>query len=373
MAFTLTEEQLLLKESVRRLIENEYSPNLPRQSRDDCRAFIRKRWSKYAKMGLLALPFPEAQGGLSGSAIDVMLVMEALGRSLALEPYLETIVLSGMLLGTADGNDPKGSLLQDIMAGERFVALAHTEPKAGRASPRLETLARAEGGGYRLTGRKQAVVSAPDADRILISACTTDASTADDGITLFLVDPHLPGLSLHSYTMIDGQRAADINLDNVSVGADSVVGTPGQASAPIEIALDRAVAGMVAEAVGAMEALNELTLDYLKTRQQFGAPIGSFQVLQHRMVDMTIEYEMSKSMAMLAAYAVDSDDSAERRRVASAARIFVGKASRFVGEQAIQLHGSIGLTDEHIASHYFKRLVAIDRRLNADDDTFHWG
>ncbi|MDP2132419.1 MAG: acyl-CoA dehydrogenase family protein, partial [Sulfuritalea sp.] len=302
---------------------------------------------------------------LEGNAVDTMLVMEMLGRGLALEPYVPTVVLCGGIIRDAGSTAHKEALLPAIAGGELKLALAHFEPGGRYELDRVATTASARGPGWQLDGAKAVVLGAPAADKLIVSA----RNGAE--ISLFLVDASAPGVSLRAYPTQDGARAADIKLANVQVGADAMIAPAGGGLAIVERAVDYANAALCAEAVGIMSALNEITLEYLKTRKQFGVPIGKFQALQHRMADMVIATEQARSMTTLAAVRVESHDAAERSRAVAAARAYVGTQARMVGQQAVQLHGGMGVVDELNVGHYFKRLTMIG--LTFGDTDYHLG
>ncbi|KAF0166269.1 MAG: acyl-CoA dehydrogenase domain-containing protein [Rhodocyclaceae bacterium] len=368
MDFNYTEEQLALQDTLRRFIARDYAFEHRRALAKSADGFDRQAWKTFADFGILALPFPEEFGGISehgGNAVDTMLVMEMLGRGLALEPYVPTVVLCGGLIRDAGSSAQKEALLPAIAGGELMLALAHFEPGARYELDHVATTATAKGSGWQLDGAKAVVLGAPSADKLIVSA--------RDGkeISLFLIDAKAPGVTLRAYPTQDGARAADIKLANVTVGADALIGTAGGALPIVERALDYANAALCAEAVGIMSALNEVTLEYLKTRKQFGVPIGKFQALQHRMADMVIATEQARSMATLAAVRVDSRDAAERSRSVAATKAYVTQSARLVGQQAVQLHGGMGVVDELNVAHYFKRLTMIG--LTFGDADYHLG
>ncbi len=359
MDFTYTEEQRALQDSLGRFITKDYGFEQRRALARSETGFSAEAWGQYAEFGLLALPFPEELGGLGGSPVDVMLVMEQFGRGLVLEPYLATVVLAGGLLRDVEQCSQREALLEGIATGELKMALAHHEPGTRYELKHVKTIASAIGDGWEITGHKAVVLSGDCADKLLVSARTSGEARDAAGISLFLVDADASGLTRRGYVTQDGGRAAEINLDKVQVAADALVGTVGAALPFIERAFDCATAALCAEAVGIMEAVNQATLEYLKTRKQFGVPIGKFQALQHRMADMVVATEQARSMAMLAAVKVASDDPVERARAVSGAKTYVGQSLRFVGQQAVQLHGGMGVTDELNVGHYFKRLTTI--------------
>ena len=361
MDFNYTDEQNALRDTLTRFIAKDYPFEARRALAKSADGFSRAHWKQFAELGLLALPFPEDFGGLNGNAVDTMLVMEAFGRGLVLEPYLSSVVVAGHLVRDAGSAAQKEALLPAVAGGERMLALAHYERGARYEVSRVDTAAKADGAGWKLSGSKAVVLGGGAADRLLVSANT------GKGISLFLVDAKAAGVSVRSYMTQDGGRAAEVRLDNVAVGADALIGAQDGALPAIERALDYGIAAMCAEAVGIMAALDEATLEYLKTRKQFGQPIGRFQALQHRMVDMVIATEQSRSMAMMAAVKVDSDDATERRRAISAAKAYIGQQARFVGQQAVQLHGGMGVVDELNVSHWFKRLTMIELTFGNTD------
>jgi len=367
MDFDFSEEQRLLDETVRRLVKDAYDITKRKSYIAAPEGFSRALWARYAELGLLGLPFAESEGGFGGSAVETMIVMESFGRGLVVEPYLASIVLGGGLVTLAGSAAQKQAILPQVALGKKLLAFAHGERQSRYALADVETTAKRAGGGWVLNGQKGVVLNGDSADTLILSARSAGASREHQGITLFLVDAKAKGVGLRGYPTVDGLRAAEVTLENVQVGGDAVLGAPEGAYPVIEHVVDRALAALCAEAVGIMETLNATTLDYLKTRKQFGVPIGTFQALQHRMADMVVEHEQSKSMAMLAALSADLADAAERRRVISAAKVQIGKSGRFVGQQSIQLHGGIGMTEEYLAGHYFKRLTMIEQSFGDTD------
>jgi pimeloyl-CoA dehydrogenase small subunit len=367
MDFDFTEEQRLLDETVRRLIKDEYGFEKRKTYKAAPEGFSRKLWARYAEIGLLGLPFAEEHGGFGGSAVESMIVMESFGRGLVLEPYLAGVILGGGIVAAVGTAAQKKAILPVLAEGKLMLAFAHGEPQSRYALADVETSAAGDGNGYVLSGKKAVVLHGDSADKLVVSARSGGSRRDRKGISLFLVDAKAEGVAIRGYPTVDGQRAAEIALDQVRPGAKALLGAPGEAYGAIERAVDRAIAALCAEAVGIMEVLNATTLEYLKTRKQFGVPIGSFQVLQHRMAEMMLEHEQAKSMAILAALSADGTDAKERRRVISAAKVQIGKSGRFIGQQAIQLHGGIGMTDEYTAGHYFKRLTMIAQSFGDED------
>jgi alkylation response protein AidB-like acyl-CoA dehydrogenase len=371
MEFDYTEEQLALQDTLQRFISRDYDFDKRKTVLRSEAGFSAEAWKQYADLGLLALPLPEDLGGLGGNAVDIMVVMEQFGQGLLMEPYLSSVVLCAGLLQDSAGDAVKQKLLPQIAEGKAKVSLACYEA-AGRFDLAYVACSAAENSGsWHLSGRKSVVLDAPSADYFLISARSGGNTNDPDGVSLFLVPRQTPGLTVTGYATQTGARAADLLLEDVSLGADALIGTAGSALPSIRRAVDRGIAALCAEAVGVMNALNKTTLEYLKTRKQFGVAIGTFQALKHRMADMLMAAEQSRSMAIIAAVQADSDNDAERSRSIAAAKAYIGQAGRLVGQQAVQLHGGMGVVDEHVVSHYFKRLTMID--ITFGDADYHLG
>src|SRR5580704_1240908 len=359
MNFDLTEEQQLLADSLKRYLANEYSIDARAKIVDSPTGSSEAVWAAFAEMGLLGVPFAEEHGGFGGTAVDVMLVMEALGEGLVVEPYWVNVGLAGRLVARGGSVAQQKRILPELIQGKHRLAFAHTERAARYDLRHVATRAKRSGPGFVLEGEKRAVLHGASADTLIVSARTSGGDTDSAGISLFLVDRTAPGVTVKEYRTIDELRAADVWLSGVSVGAEAQLGDEGRALPLIEDAADYATALLCAEAVGAIRFANEATLEYLKTRRQFGVPIGSFQALQHRMVDMVISYEQARSMACLACMKVDGAPPVERRRAVSAAKIKVADACRHVSQEAVQLHGGMGMTEELKISHTFRRLTMI--------------
>jgi pimeloyl-CoA dehydrogenase small subunit len=359
MNFDLTEEQQLLADSLKRYLANEYSIDARAKIVDSPTGSSEAVWAAFAEMGLLGVPFAEEHGGFGGTAVDVMLVMEALGEGLVVEPYWVNVGLAGRLVARGGSVAQQKRILPELIQGKHRLAFAHTERAARYDLRHVATRAKRSGSGFVLEGEKRAVLHGASADTLIVSARTSGGDTDSAGISLFLVDRTAPGVTVKEYRTIDELRAADVWLSGVSVGAEAQLGDEGRALPLIEDAADYATALLCAEAVGAIRFANEATLEYLKTRRQFGVPIGSFQALQHRMVDMVISYEQARSMACLACVKVDGAPPAERRHAVSAAKIKVADACRHVSQEAVQLHGGMGMTEELKISHTFRRLTMI--------------
>jgi len=369
MDFELTGEQRLLRDSVERLVADHYGFDKRRTYLAQRDGWSRTLWAQYAELGLLGLPFAEDYGGFGGGPIEVMLVMEAFGRVLALEPYLATVVLGGAALRLAGNEAQKSAILPQITEGGMLLAFAHGERQARYDLSDVLTTAKPKGGGWLLDGAKSVVLHGDSADRLIVSARTAGERDDVDGMTLFIVDAAANGVARRSYPMRDGMRAAEISLSGVEVGAEDVLGEVGAAFPIIERVVEAGIAATCAEAVGAMETMQAMTLEYLKTRQQFGRPIGQNQVLQHRATEMLMELERGRSMAMLAAMMVDEPDPAERAHNIAMAKVGIGQASKFVAQNAIQLHGGIGMTEEYAVGHYFRRCMVIEHMFG--DPTYH--
>ncbi|HEY2145858.1 MAG TPA: acyl-CoA dehydrogenase family protein [Steroidobacteraceae bacterium] len=369
MEFNYTEEQLALQDTLQRFISRDYDFDKRRAFSKSDLGYSAEAWKQYAELGLLSLPFPEDCGGLGGNAVDIMLVMEQFGHGLLLEPYLSTVVTCGGLIRDAASDSLKQKLLPQIGAGALQLALAAYEAAGRYDLSYVATTAHDNGGSWSLSGRKSVVLDGASANAFLVSARSSAKVGDRDGISLFLVPRDAKGLTLAAYPTQSGARAADLLLEKVVVGADALIGAPSLALPIIEHAVDQAIAALCAEAVGIINALNQATLNYLKSRKQFGVAIGTFQALKHKMADMLIAAEQARSMAIIAAVHADSKDVADRRRVIAAAKAYIGQAGRLVGQHAVQMHGGMGVVDELIVSHYFKRLTMID--LSLGDADYH--
>jgi pimeloyl-CoA dehydrogenase small subunit len=369
MDFDLSDEQRQLKDSVERLLADSYGDLNQRVAyMKEPKGYSEKLWGQYAQLGLLGIPFSEEHGGLGQGLTETMIVAEAFGRALAVEPYFPTLVLGGGALRHANQAATLGALVPAIVEGQLTLALAHQERQARYDLADTATTARADGkGGYTLEGEKCVVLAGDSADKLVVTARVSGDRRDRKGIGLFLVDAKASGVTRRGYPTQDGLRAADVVLSAVRVGPEGVLAGPDTGFQVLERVVDEGIAALAAEAVGAMAALHELTVDYLKTRKQFGVPIGSFQVLQHKAVDMFTALEQARSMAYLATMMAAEPDAAERRRAIAAAKVQIGRSARFVGETAIQLHGGIGMTMEYKAGHYFKRLTMIDMAFGDAD------
>ena len=367
MDFELSEEQQLLKQTCERYFADHYQFESRQRYAHEPRGWSLICWKQYADLGLRGLPFAEDDGGTGGGPVETMIVMEQIGRALLLEPYLATVVLGGGFIRLGGSDTQRAEILPRVAAGELSLAFAHAERQARYNLADIATTARRDGGGYIIEGAKTLVLHGDAAEKFIVSARVGGRQTDRDGLALFLINATAPGVSVRGYPTVDGLRAAEVTLSDVRVEAGAALGESGAAFPLIERVVDQTIAALCAEAVGAMAATHEATVAYMKTRKQFGVTIGSFQVLQHRAAEMLIAVEQARSMAMLATVMAAEDDARERRAAISAAKVQIGRSGRFVGQQAIQLHGGIGMTMEYKVGHYFKRLTTIDTMFGDAD------
>ena len=360
MDFDLDEEQRLLKESLDRLLSERYGFDDRKAYGQNRDGWSREMWAHYADLGLLGLPFPERFGGSEKGAVETMLVMEGFGRVLALEPYLATVVLGGGFLRHGAREEQLAALVPEIVSGRLTLAFAHTERESRYELSHVATRAKREGDGWIIDGEKGVVLHGDSAGRIIVSARTQGGERERDGIGLFIVGAEEKGVTRRGYPTQDGLRAAEFAFSNLRVGPEAVLGEPGAAFPLIARVVDEAIAALSAEAVGVMAAMHESTLDYLKTRRQFGREIGSFQILQHRAVDMLMALEQARSMAMYATMMAGEENERERAAAMASAKVQIGRSGRLIAHEAIQLHGGIGMTMEYKVGHYFKRVTMID-------------
>jgi alkylation response protein AidB-like acyl-CoA dehydrogenase len=367
MDIEFTEEQKILQDSVERMLRASYDFDRRRGIIASEGGWSEPHWQEFANLGLLAAPFSEEAGGLGGGPIATMIIMEAFGRHLVVEPYFETVALAGALIEALAADAQRRELLDGIMSGRTLWALALLEAQSRHDLHAVSTTAEHQGDSYVLHGAKAVVVAAPWADQLIVSARTYGGSREREGVSLFVVDRHAPNLHLQDFKTLDARRAAEIKLEGVRVPIEKLLGQEGAATVALERCRERAIAAQCAEAIGAISELNKATLEYTKTRKQFGVPLGSFQALQHRMVDMFIAQEEATAITYaLNATLAQGDDIA---KLASVAKAKVGEAGRYVGEQAVQLHGGMGMTEELKVGHYLKRLVAIN--IQYGDPAFH--
>jgi hypothetical protein len=366
MNFSFTEEQTLLRDSLAGYLADHYDFDKRRAAVKSPAGWRPEVWQAFAvELGILGAPFAEDLGGLGGGAIDTLVIMEELGKALVVEPYLGTVVIGGGFL-TKSGHPRAAELVGKIIAGEATFAFAYAEPQSRYNWADLKTTARKDGAGYVLNGAKAVVVGAPWASHLIVTARTGGGQRDAGGVSVFLVDKAAKGVTTRDYPTVDGARASEVILENVSVPAEALIGPEGQALPLIEAVMDEAIAALCGEACGVLRRLQEGTVEYTKQRKQFGQPIGQFQVLQHRMVDMFIAFEQSVSMTYMAHIRL-SEPAAARSKAISAAKVQIGRACKFVGQNAIQLHGGMGMTDELAIGHYFKRATMIEAQFGDTD------
>ena len=369
MDFEFNDDQRLIADSVAKWTAQDYGFERRQTIAESEAGRSPQVWGELAGIGLLGLPFAQEDGGFGGGPVETMIVMEAMGRALVTEPWLHAVVFTGALLRHGASAAQRAALTPAIVAGERIVVPAWLEPQSRWDAGDVATRAAPAGAGWRIDGMKTLVAHGATADAFIVSARTGAASGQGDGIGLFLVPREAPGVSVVERGAQDGGRLADVAFANVAAEA---LGGPGQGLPALEQAIDAALAAICAEAVGAMDEALAMTVAYLKTRVQFGQPIGSFQALQHRAADMYVALEQARSMALLAAMSVEEADPAVRRAALAAAKAQIGKCGRFVGEQAIQLHGGIAMTWEYKVGHLFKRLAMIDKEFGDRDHHLDW-
>ncbi len=364
MDFDYSDEQRLLKDSVDRLIADRYGFEARRGFRAERDGWSRDMWGQFAELGLLGLPFAEADGGFGGGAVETASVMEAFGRALVAEPYLATVIQCGGLLRHAASDTQLASLVPAVAAGECVLAYAQVERQSRWSLNDVTTRAERDGDGWRITGEKSLVLHGDAANKLLVTARTAGEHRERHGIGLFLVDADGPGVTRRGYPTQDGLRAAEISLANAPAEA---IGDPAEALPVLERVQDETLAALAAEAVGVMQAMHDLTVDYLKTRKQFGRAIGENQALQHRTVDMYVSLEQARSMALYATMMSTDPDPTERARAMHAAKVQIGRSGRHIGQEAVQLHGGIGVTMEYAVGHHFKRMTIIERTFGDTD------
>ncbi|MEX2129881.1 MAG: acyl-CoA dehydrogenase [Pseudohongiellaceae bacterium] len=370
MDFAFTDEQQMLQDSVQKFVQRNYNFETRKAIVASAKGYSDDNWKLFAELGWLTVPFKEEDGGFGGSAIDLMVVMEEFGRGMVVEPFVPTAVLAGSLIATLGSKAQKQDLVNRVMKGELQLACAISETVSRYNLANVTTIAKKSADNFILSGCKINVLNGVNADLLLVVARESGTSTDQEGISIFLVDPGLAGVSRQGYQNVDGQTAANIEFDGVSVAAADRLGSAGQAHAALEAAVDLATLAICSEAVGALDCLLGKTVEYSKTRKQFGVPIGSFQALQHRMADMFIECQLARSIVLMAAMKLDSSASAiDKAKTVSAAKSRVGRAIKKVGQEAVQIHGGIGMTDELDVAHFFKRITAIELQFGNSD--FH--
>jgi alkylation response protein AidB-like acyl-CoA dehydrogenase len=366
--FSLSEEQVLLRDSVDKYVREESSAERHRALCTTELGFDPKVWQQFAELGWLSIPFTEEQGGIGGGATDLMVVAEALGKGLVREPFLTTVVTCGSFLQRGGSVQQQQQFISSIIDGSAQWAFAFCEKSSGYNLTRVEATARRQGDGYVLDGKKLAVLNAHCADYMVVSTRTSGASGEPQGLTLFIIDATAAGVGRDNFVAVDGSRGAHVNLDSVLVGADQVLGDVGQGLSLMESVIDTTIVALGAEAVGSMQALLDATVEYTRTREQFGQPISKFQALQHRMADMYLKLEETRSLLLNAAIQLDEGGS-ESGSACAALKVKVSEAGRYVAQQAIQLHGGIGMTDELSVGHHYKRLMILSKLYG--DEAFY--
>lgn len=364
MDFNLTDEQTMLKDTVARYLADTYSFDARMKAVHSGKGWNPAVWKAFAEeLGILGAPFAEAHGGLGGGAVENMIVMEEVGRAMVLEPYLSTVVIGGGAL-KAVGGALAESVIPQIIAGNAIIAFAYAEPQGRYHLTDLVTTAKKDGAGWVLNGHKSVVTSAPYATHLLVSARTSGGQRDAGGVSLFLIPADLAGVSRRDYATVDGGAASDVYFENVALGADHLVVEADAGLPVLEQIVDEATAGVCAEACGLLRVLQHTTLDYAKQRKQFGKAIGDFQVIQHRIVDMFLEVEQAVSITLMATLKLDTP---ERSAAVSMAKAKVGKGAKFVGQNAVQIHGGIGISNELAVGHFFKRATLIEGLFGSVD------
>ena len=366
MDFNFTEEQDMVRDSLTRLVRENYAWETRMEAINSESGWQPAIWAQLAELGLLGMPFAEEDGGFGGGAVDAMIVMEEFGKGLVVEPFVPTVVCAGGFLKHAGTAAQKEEHIGGIVSGEQIFAFAYAEPRGRYDYANLETTAKKDSSGYVLNGHKAVVIGAPWATHLIVTARTSGGQSDRQGVSIFVVDKSADGVVTRDYATVDGRRASEVFFENASIPAEALIGEEGNGLPLIEQVTDEAIAAQCAEACGAMKVAHTMTVDYSRERKQFGVPIGKFQVLQHRMVDMFTEYEQSVSMTYLATLKLDAPE-AERKLTVSAAKVRVGQAARYIGQEAIQIHGGNGMTDEYAIGHYFKRLTIFDSEFGNVD------
>ena len=358
MDFSLSEEQQLLKDSITQFVDKDYLFDVRQKNIKSELGYSSDFWKTFADLGWLGMPFSEADGGYDGGPIDLMVIMESLGRGLVVEPYIPNIVLAGGLISRLGNEEQKTNFLPKIISGEIQMSLAFAEPQSRFNLRDVITTAKKDGENYILDGYKAVVMNGPSSDTLIVVARTSGTQLEEKGLSLFLVDPSAKGVSLRNYSNVDGSKASEVTLEGVEVSTSSLLGDEGNIYSVLEEVIDLATLAISAEAVGIMEKMNEITLEYTKTREQFGETLSSFQALQHRMVDTFMAYEQTKSLLLMCAAKL-TDKADDATKAVSALKYQVGIAAKQVGEESVQLHGGMGVTDETNIGHFFKRLTTI--------------
>jgi hypothetical protein len=363
--FSLNEMQAMLADSVGKFIDNEYDFDTRQSYAGSERGFSDDVWSTFAELGWTAVPFAEDDGGIGGGPVDVMVMMQGLARSLVVEPYLANVILAGGILARTADETQKSRWLEPLIGGELHATLAFNEPQSRYELANIATTATQDGDDWVLDGAKGVVPNAGTSNLVIVPARTAGSPGDEDGITLFALPADAPGVSINSYATVDGLQAAEVVLDGVRVAADQVLGEPGKGFVALNATIDDATLAVCAEAVGIMHVLKDKTVEYAKQRRQFGVPIGTFQALQHRMVDMLMACEKAQSLLTWAVMTCAAGG--DVKRAISTIKYFVGSAGQKLGEEAVQIHGGMGVTWDLDVAHFFKRLTTINRMFgNAD-------
>ena len=358
MDFNFNEEQKLIQGQVAQFIQRDYEWEKRQALVSSDLGFSEENWKTFAELGWLGIVISEDSGGFGGTALESMIIMEEFGKGLVVEPFLETIILCSSLVDSCGTDEQKKDILDPVISGAMHLALGFTEPQSRFNLADVITEAQLKDGDYIVNGYKSVVMNGPNANKLIISARTSGNQVDKEGVSLFVIDPKQDGISLRNYPTVDGRRASELTLENVKLPSNCLLGQKDQGFFILEDAIDNATLGICAEAVGAMEVLYKTTVEYTKTREQFGQPIGKFQVLQHRMVDMFMEYEQSKSLLYMATIK-KVEESEDSRKAISGLKYQIGKAAKFIGQQSVQLHGGMGVTEELNVGHFFKRLTTI--------------
>jgi pimeloyl-CoA dehydrogenase small subunit len=366
MDFSFTSEQDMLRDTVAKLVAQQYDFDTRRKVAKSDAGWRPEMWSQFAELGLLGASFSEAEGGFGGGAIEAMIISEEFGKGLVIEPYLQTVVIGGNFLRHGGTDAQKEEHIAGLIGGETIFAFAYSEPKSRFDLNDVSTTAKKDGAGYTLNGHKAVVLGAPFATHLIVTARTSGGQRDAKGVSVFIVPKGAKGVTTRDYPTVDGLRASEVYFENVSVGADALVGAADNGLALTEKVVDNAIAALCAEAVGCFKVLNEATISYAKQRKQFGQPIANFQVLQHRMVDMFMAAEQAASMTYMVTLKLDEADKA-RKQAASAAKVQIGKAGKLVSQDAVQIHGGMGMTDELNVGHFFKRVTMIESQFGNTD------
>ncbi len=366
MDLSYTEEQTLLRDSVQKFIEDNYDISQRKKLAESDEGFSRDNWKMFAELGWLAMPFAEEDGGIGGSAIDTMLVMEEFGKGLVVEPFLPTVVMAGTAISEYGSASQKEEILSGIIDGSLLATVAYAEEQAFHDLNSVRTAAAKDGDFYVISGTKSVVLNAQSANKIVVTARTSGDESDENGITAFVVDADAEGITRQDYPTVDGLRASEVTFENVRVPAEAIVGEVDKGLEVITRVANRAILALSAEAVGSMEKLYKDTIDYTKQREQFDHPLSDFQVLKHRMTEMFMEHSLAKSLTMKATM-LETQDAEDAQRTIHALKFLIGKSSRFVGQNAVQLHGGMGMTEDLAIAHYFKRLMVIDSQFGNTD------